>query len=82
MSKALEKLLKEYSGWSVEVEDAIRAAHAIGLRDGKRSRGKVVARGWMFPHQLQQPDHYIAYTIDRQKWDTHQVKVEVRRAKA
>lgn len=46
-SKALGKLIKEW-GWNA----AILEAHAIGYREGRKSRGKVVARGWVFPQDF------------------------------
>lgn len=81
-SKALEKLIKEW-GWHA----AILEAHAIGYREGRRSRGKVVARGWAFGPNVSSIKGDELFVVSGRKDDKQDIPVEVvakevRRAKA
>ena len=55
-SKALEKLIDQFDEMNLSLKHTefisvialLRQSHAIGLREGRKSRGKVVARGWAY----------------------------------
>jgi len=78
-SKALEKLLCEWDGgapmaWArMTGLELCERAHAIGLREGRKSRGKVVARGWVFPEDFDCSCAVVGVV----RVDRRQIRVEV-----
>jgi len=72
-SKALEKLLCEWDGGAMTGLELCERAHAIGLREGRKSRGKVVARGWVFPEDFDCSCAVVGVV----RVDRRQIRVEV-----
>lgn len=71
MSKAMEKLLSDWDGGAMTGLELAERAHAIGYREGRKSRGKVVARGWMVP------DSFTGFRLSPHSYGRESFPVEV-----